>query len=134
MIAAVFYIANSKNRSSHWRCSMKKTVLNNFAKFTGKQLCQSLFFNKRLFLTFFKRETLAQLFSCEFCEIFQKTLFTEHLRRTTPIESHNFITQHTKYFSLQADACHAYHVVHSHGIPEENIVMMIYDDIANNPQ
>ena len=33
-------------RSSHWRCSVKKGVLRNFAKFTGKHLCQSLFFNK----------------------------------------------------------------------------------------
>ena len=33
-------------RSSHQRCSMKKGVLRNFTKFTGKQLCQSLFFNK----------------------------------------------------------------------------------------
>ena len=35
-----------KNRSSHPRCSVKKGVLRNFAKFTGKHLCQSLFFNK----------------------------------------------------------------------------------------
>ena len=33
-------------RSSHRRCSVKKGVLKNFAKFTGKHLCQSLFFNK----------------------------------------------------------------------------------------
>ena len=33
-------------RSSHRRCSVKKGVLRNFAKFTGKHLCQSLFFNK----------------------------------------------------------------------------------------
>ena len=33
-------------RSSHQRCSMKKGVLKNFTKFTGKHLCQSLFFNK----------------------------------------------------------------------------------------
>ena len=35
-----------KFRSSHRRCSMKKGVLKNFTKFTGKHLCQSLFFNK----------------------------------------------------------------------------------------
>ena len=35
-----------KCRSSHWRCSVRKVVLRNFAKFTGKELCQSLFFNK----------------------------------------------------------------------------------------
>ena len=33
-------------KSSHQRCSVKKGVLRNFAKFTGKPLCQSLFFNK----------------------------------------------------------------------------------------
>ncbi|CAG5120652.1 unnamed protein product, partial [Candidula unifasciata] len=33
----------------------------------------------------------------------------------------------------QADICHAYHIVSSHGIPDERIVVMMYDDIANNP-
>ena len=33
-------------RSTHRRCSVRKGVLANVAKFTGKQLCQSLFFNK----------------------------------------------------------------------------------------
>ena len=32
--------------TSHQRCSVRKGVLRNFAKFTGKHLCQSLFFNK----------------------------------------------------------------------------------------
>ena len=31
---------------------------------------------------FFKKETLAQVFSCEFCEIFKNIFFTEHLRVT----------------------------------------------------
>ena len=34
------------NRSSHRRCSVRKGILINFVKFTGKHLCQSLFFNK----------------------------------------------------------------------------------------
>ena len=33
-------------RSSHWRCSVKSGVIKNLAKFTGKHLYQSLFFNK----------------------------------------------------------------------------------------
>lgn len=36
----------------------------------------------------------------------------------------------------QADVCHAFHIVHSHGIPKEQIVVMMFDDIAyntNNP-
>jgi legumain len=32
----------------------------------------------------------------------------------------------------QADACHAYQVVSGHGIPDSNIVVMMYDDIANH--
>nr|WIM48522.1 asparaginyl endopeptidase [Conus monile] len=34
----------------------------------------------------------------------------------------------------QADICHAYHIVRSHGIPQENIVTMMYDDIAYNEE
>ena len=32
--------------SSHWKCSFRKGGLRNFAKFPGKQLCQSIVFNK----------------------------------------------------------------------------------------
>ena len=50
-----FFFWNSKlcngmmlsiNRSSHQRCPIRKGVLRNFAKFTGKHLYLSLFFNK----------------------------------------------------------------------------------------
>ena len=34
------------DRSSHRKCSVRKDVLRNFAKFTGKHLGESLFFNK----------------------------------------------------------------------------------------
>ena len=34
-------------RSSHQRCSVRKGVLRNFAKFTGGHLCQNLFLIKR---------------------------------------------------------------------------------------
>lgn len=34
----------------------------------------------------------------------------------------------------QADTCHAYQILHKNGIPDENIVVMMYDDIANNEQ
>ena len=33
----------------------------------------------------------------------------------------------------QADVCHAYQIVKANGIPEENIIVMAYDDIANSP-
>ena len=37
---------SSRDRSSHRRSSVRKGVFRNFAKFTRKDLCQSLFFNK----------------------------------------------------------------------------------------
>ena len=40
------YIKLFLNRSSYRRCSVKKVLLKNFTKFTGKHLYQSLFFNK----------------------------------------------------------------------------------------
>uniref|UniRef100_A0A0D9XPX5 Legumain n=1 Tax=Leersia perrieri TaxID=77586 RepID=A0A0D9XPX5_9ORYZ len=33
----------------------------------------------------------------------------------------------------QADVCHAYQIVKNAGLKDENIVVMMYDDIANNP-
>ena len=51
----------------------KKVILKNFAKFTGKHLCQSHFFNKVAGLRPVKKETLALVFSCEFCEISRNT-------------------------------------------------------------
>ena len=62
-------------RSSRPVVFSTKGVLRNFAKFIGKHLCQSLLFNKVAGLGL-----LAQVFSCEFCEISKKTLLTEHLR------------------------------------------------------
>ena len=32
----------------------------------------------------------------------------------------------------QADVCHAYQILHKNGIPDSNIVVMMYDDIAHN--
>ena len=54
------------------------------AKFTGKHLCQSLYLNKvaDLAYNFIKIETLAQVFSCEFCEISKNTFFTEYVWAT----------------------------------------------------
>ena len=67
-------------KSNYQECSVKKGVLRNFAKFTGKRLCQSLVFNKVAgACSFIKEETLVQVFSCKFCEIGKNTFFTEHI-------------------------------------------------------
>ena len=34
----------------------------------------------------------------------------------------------------KADVCHAYQIFHQHGVPDENIVVMMYDDIADNEE
>ena len=52
---------------------LRKVILRNFGKFTGKHLCQSLFLIK--LQTLGLKETLAQVFSCEFCEISKNNLF-----------------------------------------------------------
>ena len=48
---------------------LRKSVLRNFRKFTGKPLRQSLFFNTVAGLrpNLIRKETLAQVFFCEFC-------------------------------------------------------------------
>ena len=53
-------------RSSRPEVFCKKGVLRNFAKFTGKHLCQSLFFIKVAGLHFVKKETLSQVFPVNF--------------------------------------------------------------------
>ena len=59
---------------SYFRYTQKQSsrgvlfILRNFTKSTGKHLCQSLFFN-------IKKESLAQVFFCEFCEISKNTFF-----------------------------------------------------------
>ena len=63
-------------RNSRPEVFRNKGVLRSFAKFKGKHLGQSLFFNKVAGLrpaTLLKKETLAQVFSCEFCEISKNT-------------------------------------------------------------
>ena len=90
-------------RSSHRRCSVRKSVLRNFAKSTGKYLCQSFFFNKIEGLSpdacnFIKKEILAQVLSCEFPEISKNTFFTEHLRKTA--SAFNWLSDPAKRISI----------------------------------
>ena len=64
----------------------KKGALKNFAKFTGKRLCWSLFFNNVAGLSpaacnFIKIEALTQVLSCKFCEVFKNTFFDGTIRR-----------------------------------------------------
>ena len=59
-------------RSSQRRCFVSKGVLKNFVKFTGKHLCQSLFFFNKV------AGLRHRCFFCEFCKVSRHTFFTEH--------------------------------------------------------
>ena len=62
----------------------KKVVLKNFAKFRGKHLCQSLFFNKVAGLkpaTLLKKRLWHRCFPVNFTKFLRTTFFTEHLWR-----------------------------------------------------
>ena len=76
-----------KSQKQSSEVSYKKDVLKNSQKFAGKHVYQSLFFDKVAGLrpqacNFIKKETLAQMFPCEFSKIFKNTFFTEHLWKT----------------------------------------------------
>ena len=60
------------------RCSRPEMI----CKKDVLQICQSLLCNDIAdqFCNFIKKEATVQVVSCEFCEMFQKTFFTKHLR------------------------------------------------------
>ena len=66
---------------------MKKRFLKNFAKCTGKHLCQSLFFNKAAglrsiltILTILKKRLRHSCFPVNTAKLLRKHYFEEHLR------------------------------------------------------
>ena len=70
-------------RSSHQRCSMKKGVLRNFTKFTGKHLCQTLFFSKVAGCNFFKKRFWHKCFPVNFVKFLRKPYLQNTSERLT---------------------------------------------------
>ena len=68
-------LLNKLFRSSRPEVFSKICVLENFAKFTEKHLCQGIFLNKlqAQACNFIKKRPLVQVFFCGFCEIFKNT-------------------------------------------------------------
>ena len=65
------------------RCFFKKGALKNFAKFTGKHLCQSLSFNKVVGLmpaTLLKKSLWHRCFPVNFAKVLRAPFLKEHLR------------------------------------------------------
>ena len=75
LIYKVLWNKSVQRRSSHRRCSIKKGVLRNFAKFTGKHLCQRLFFKKTA--TLLKKSLWHRCFLVNF-EKFLRTPFLQN--------------------------------------------------------
>ena len=73
-------IKKAITRSSHQRCSIEIGAFKKLTKFTGKHLCQSLFFNKVADLGLHIKG--CNFIKKEFCKIFKNTIFTEQLRKT----------------------------------------------------
>ena len=49
---------------------------------------------------FIKKDTLAQVFSCEFCEIFKNTFFTEYIWMTASDDLKNEIIETERIYLL----------------------------------
>ena len=78
----VYKITFLNVKSSRPEAFCKKGVLENFAKLTGKHLCQSLFFNKVAGLrpaTLLKKKLWHRCFPVNFAKFLRTTFFIEHL-------------------------------------------------------
>ena len=78
-------LISSADWSSCSEVFCKKGVLNILAKFTRKHLCWRVFLIKlqAWSLQLYLKETLAQVFCWEFCEIFKNTYLVESMRTAT---------------------------------------------------
>ena len=74
------------SRSSHWRCSVRKGVLRNFTKSTGKHLCESL-----RPATLLKKRLWHRYFPANFVKFLRTPFFVEHLWTTASIHSEPYL-------------------------------------------
>ena len=85
------------NFTSFFINSTRGVLSNKFRIFTGKHLCWSLFLIKLQSLTwsFIRKEALAQVFPCDFFEVFKSTFSTKHLRATASVVQ--WFSQHLEF-------------------------------------
>ena len=82
-------------RSSHQRCSVRKDVLRNFAKFRGKYLCQVLYFNKVADsepAALLKKRPWRSCFPVNFAK-FLKTPFSQNTSGRLLLDKQHFLAQ-----------------------------------------
>ena len=68
------------SNSNHWRCSYKFRKIQRETPVQGSSL-----FDRVARLTTIEKDTLAQMFSCEFYKIFKNPYFEEHLRTVASV-------------------------------------------------
>ena len=83
---------NSQKNTCSRRSFLIKLQARNFAKFKGKHLCQRL--------SFIKKESLTQVFSCKFCEISKYTFFY----RTLPAAASEILIAKLHAYGLKYDS------------------------------
>ena len=83
MLANIDSAVEAAGRSSQRMCCVRKGVLRNFTKFTGKHLCSSLFFNKVAGLSLQPATLLKKRLWHRCFPVYFANFFTEHLRATT---------------------------------------------------
>ena len=100
-------LVNSKRflKSSYQRCSIKKGILENFAKFTGKDLCWGLFFKKVASLrpaTLLEKRLLHRCFAMNFAKFLRTPFLHNTSGQLLPIPD-SLINK--KYFSKFIQLC-----------------------------
>ena len=71
--------AMTTSRNSHQSCSLRKGVLRNFVKFTGKHPCRSLFFNKVVEKELFKKRLWRMCFPVNFAKFLRTPFLADYL-------------------------------------------------------
>ena len=111
-------------RSSYRRCSVKKGVFRNFAKFTGKHLCQRLFFSK-----FLKTSLWHRCFSVNFAKLL-RIPFLQNTSEWLLLFLCMFCKFYWEKFSynvIQCDVIHANeHIKHANCGLQENLKFFVF--------
>ena len=109
-------------RSSRPKVFCKKVVLRNFAEFTGKHLCQTLFFNKVAGFS-----VRLQVFSCDFCEISKNNL----CYRTPPVAASTRFLISNSYF-LTANSCSFFSCKYEN-VSEPDLFFFCFGQVKSSP-
>ena len=75
-----FLLEQMQHSEAATRGVLQQKVFLEISQNSQQNICARVSFLIKL--NFIKKQTLAQVFSCEFCEIYKNTFLTEHLRAT----------------------------------------------------